>query len=37
MKRILWAVADVSVAVIAATAVGFTGYVVISIVKGVFA
>ena len=37
MKRVLWTMADISVAVIAAAAVGFIGYIVISIIKGVFA
>lgn len=35
MKRMLWTVADISVAVIAAVTVGITGYIVISIIRGV--
>ena len=35
MRKMLWAVADISVSVIAVAAVGFTGYIIYSIIKGV--
>ena len=36
MRRVLWTMADISVAVIAATAVGFAGYIIIETIKVAF-